>query len=418
MLNESASSFRSLGINEKLAAHLDTLKFVIPTPVQHQAIPIALQGKDLVGVAQTGTGKTLAFGLPMVQQLSTGRGIALVLVPTRELAIQVEQVLKDLCRPFGLKTAVIIGGASMPTQIAELRRQPRIIIATPGRLIDHLDKKTVLLFDAKFLVLDEADRMFDMGFAPQVKRILQVLPAKRQTLLFSATMPPEIVKIATQYMSTPFNVEIAPQGAAADKVTQELFIVRKNDKKDLVLKLLKTYAGTVLIFTRTKFGAKALTQQLRAHGHQAAEIHSNRSLSQRKEALEGFKSGRYRILIATDIAARGIDVTDIELVLNFDLPDESENYVHRIGRTARAGKTGHAISIATPEQGLNVRRIERLIRNEIAVSQHPEILSATFDYSQQEIKSPSRGGYGSRPSHGSRPASSSRPRFSSKPQRR
>lgn len=391
MSNDSSASFRGLGISEKLASVLDSLKFTIPTPVQEQAIPVAIQGKDLVGIAQTGTGKTLAFGIPMVHQLSSQRGMALVLVPTRELALQVAQVLDTICKPFGLKTSVIIGGSSMHNQISELRRHPRIIIATPGRLIDHLEQKTILLFDANFIVLDEADRMFDMGFEPQVKRILKVLPPKRQTMLFSATMPPGIVTIATQYMSLPVNVEVARQGAAADNVTQELFIIRKIDKKDLVIELLKKYAGTVLIFTRTKYGAKGLTQQLRNQGHKAAEIHSNRSLSQRKEALAGFKSGEYRILIATDIAARGIDVTDIELVINYDLPDESENYVHRIGRTARAGKAGHAISIATPEQGLNVKRIERLIRNELTVAQHPEILSATFDYSQKEEK-PQRGG--------------------------
>ena len=391
MSNDSSASFRGLGISEKLASVLDSLKFTIPTPVQEQAIPVAIQGKDLVGIAQTGTGKTLAFGIPMVHQLSSQRGMALVLVPTRELALQVAQVLDTICKPFGLKTSVIIGGSSMHNQISELRRHPRIIIATPGRLIDHLEQKTILLFDANFIVLDEADRMFDMGFEPQVKRILKVLPPKRQTMLFSATMPPGIVTIATQYMSLPVNVEVARQGAAADNVTQELFIIRKIDKKDLVIELLKKYAGTVLIFTRTKYGAKGLTQQLRNQGHKAAEIHSNRSLSQRKEALAGFKSGEYRILIATDIAARGIDVTDIELVINYDLPDESENYVHRIGRTARAGKAGHAISIATPEQGLNVKRIERLIRNELTVAQHPEILAATFDYSQKEEK-PQRGG--------------------------
>lgn len=391
MSNDSSASFRGLGISEKLASVLDSLKFTIPTPVQEQAIPIAVQGKDLVGIAQTGTGKTLAFGIPMVHQLAAQRGIALVLVPTRELALQVKQVLDSIAQPFGLKATVIIGGASMHNQIAELRRHPRIIIATPGRLIDHIDEKTVLLFDTRFLVLDEADRMFDMGFEPQVKRILKVLPPKRQTMLFSATMPPEIVTIATQYMTLPVNVEVARQGETADNITQELFIVRKIDKIDLVLELLKKYAGTVLIFTRTKYGAKGLTQQLRTKGHKAAEIHSNRSLSQRKEALAGFKSGEYRILIATDIAARGIDVTDIELVINYDLPDESENYVHRIGRTARAGKAGHAISIATPEQGLNVKSIERLIRNELTVAEHPEILSATFDYSLKEEK-PQRGG--------------------------
>ncbi|MFC1478933.1 DEAD/DEAH box helicase, partial [Candidatus Margulisiibacteriota bacterium] len=346
-----------------------------------------LEGKDIVGIAQTGTGKTLAFGIPIVQILSALRGNSLILVPTRELAIQVEEALSLLGQPFGIKTAVIIGGAPMHSQKMALKRRPRVIIATPGRLIDHIEQGSVLLFDVKLLVLDEADRMFDMGFAPQIMKILKYIPKNRQTMLFSATMPPEIVKIATQHMQLPMSVEIAPQGAPAENISQELFIVKKIHKKDLLSKLLTQYSGTVLVFTRTKYGARNLNRQLRNLGERSAEIHSDRTQSQRRMALEGFKDGRYRILIATDIAARGIDVTDIELVVNYDLPDDADNYVHRIGRTARAGKTGHAISFATPDQHKDIKEIERLIRIEIQVSQHPEMLNEKFDYSANPSKS-------------------------------
>lgn len=381
MNSDKHKSFHNLGITQKLVEYLDKLKFVTPTPIQHKAIPIALEGKDLVGIAQTGTGKTLAFGIPMVQILSALRGLGLVIVPTRELALQVNEAIRQLAQPFKLKTAVLIGGASFHNQVQLLRRNPQIIIATPGRLIDHIEKRTVLLFDLKILVLDEADRMFDMGFAPQIEKILRAVPRNKQTMLFSATMPPNIVKIATRNMQLPISIEIAPHGATADNISQELFILRKDHKRDLLEKLLTQHSGTVLIFTRTKLRAKLLARHLQDRGFRAAEIHSDRSLSQRRKALEGFKSGKFRILVATDIAARGIDVTDIAFVINYDLPDESENYVHRIGRTARAGKEGRAISFATPDQGRNIKQIQKLIRMEIKISQHPEILSEQFESS-------------------------------------
>lgn len=379
MNQEKKLSFHNLGINKRFVEYLDKLKFITPTPIQYKAIPIALEGKDLVGIAQTGTGKTLAFGIPMVQLISESNGIGLVLVPTRELALQVEETLFRLSKPLNLKTAVLIGGSSMYNQIQALKRQPKFIIATPGRLNDHIKRKTVLLFDVKMLVLDEADRMFDMGFAPQIESILRILPKNRQTMLFSATMPPKIVNIATRNMKLPISIEIARQGTTAENIAQELFIIKNQNKKDLLAKLLKQYTGTVLIFTRTKIGAHILTKFLKTQNQRAAEIHSDRSLAQRREALEGFKAGRYRILVATDIASRGIDVNNIELVVNYDLPDESENYVHRIGRTARAGKNGRAISFATPDQGKDVKYIEKLIRMEIKISEHPEILTEKFD---------------------------------------
>lgn len=354
------------------------MKFSVPTPIQHKAIPIAVEGNDIIGIAQTGTGKTLAFGIPMIQRLSQNLSRGLVLVPTRELAIQVEETIYKLCYPFGMKTAVLIGGASMYHQINSLRRNPRVIIATPGRLLDHLNQKILRLDNVSILVLDEADRMLDMGFAPQIEKILAQLQRERQTMLFSATIPEKIVKIATSHMKLPISVEIARSGTAAEKVTQELFIIKKEEKPKLLIKLLEQYRGTVLIFSRTKRAASVITSGLRTAGFSSAEIHSNRSLSQRREALEGFKTGKYRILVATDIAARGIDVKGIELVVNYDLPDDPENYVHRIGRTARAGHEGRAISFATPDQRGEVKNIERLIRNALPISQHPEFHSTGF----------------------------------------
>jgi ATP-dependent RNA helicase RhlE len=371
LLNNNAKhSFYELGVAPKVLEILDRLKFKIPTPIQYKAIPIASEGKDMIGIAQTGTGKTLAFAIPMIQQLAQKHGRGLVLVPTRELAIQVNEVFQKLAPAFNMRTVVLIGGASLINQIIELRKNPRIIIATPGRLNDLLDRQNIRLDDANILVLDEADRMLDMGFAPQIDRILKNVPRERQTMLFSATMPQEIVKIATHHMKLPVRVEMARAGTAAEKVTHELFFVRKEEKSELLKKVLAQYHGSVLVFCRTRHGARKIARHVRSMGHNSAEIHSDRTLGQRQEAMAGFKSGRYRVLVATDIAARGIDVVGIEVVINYDLPDEAENYVHRIGRTGRAGHPGHAIAFATPEQRKDVRAIEQLIRVALPVSKH------------------------------------------------
>ncbi|MBU1712271.1 MAG: DEAD/DEAH box helicase, partial [Proteobacteria bacterium] len=304
-------------------------------------------------------------GLPIIQRLIRHGGRGLILLPTRELAMQVEEALQNIGRSFGLRTAIIIGGAPINQQIKSLRKNPHVVIGTPGRIIDHIEKRTIKLDDVKVLVLDEADRMLDMGFAPQIRKILHVVPTNRQTMLFSATMPSDIVKIATQHMKRPTHVEVARQGTPAELVVQEIYIVAKNQKKDLLGKLLKQYAGTVLIFSRTKHGAKKICQDLIRMGHSAAEIHSNRSLSQRTQALDGFKKGKYRVLVATDIAARGIDVQGIALVLNYDVPEYAEDYVHRIGRTGRAGMVGHAITFIMPSQSDKLRKIERLIETKL-----------------------------------------------------
>lgn len=376
---DNKHTFYGLGIAPKILQILERMKFKHPTPIQFKSIPIGIEGKDIIGVAQTGTGKTLAFGIPMIQRLVQDQTLGLVVVPTRELALQVDETISKIARPFGIKTAVLIGGASMNNQLRALRRQPRVVIATPGRLNDHLNQKTIRLGHVKVFVLDEADRMLDMGFMPQIESIIKHLPAERQTLLFSATIPEKIVKIAAKYMKLPIGVEIAPSGTAAKNIAQELFIIKKEEKPKLLEKLLYDYRGTVLIFSRTKRGATRITRGLKHLGHRAAEIHSDRSLRQRREALDGFKSGKYRILVATDIAARGIDVKGIELVINYDLPDDSENYVHRIGRTGRAGHEGRAISFATPDQRGDVRNIERVMKKTLPIVKHPEVPSAAFD---------------------------------------
>lgn len=367
------SGFSGLGIAPSLLEVVAKLNYKTPTPIQLQAIPIALQGKDLVGVAQTGTGKTLAFGIPLIQRLNQIDGNGLIVLPTRELALQVNEVLNKLGSKLGFKTVVIIGGMPIRPQIQALGRNPDIIIATPGRLIDHLQQKTVNLKNVKMVILDEADRMLDMGFAPQIKKILQEIPKERQTMLFSATLGPEIMRMATSFLKLPIRIEVAPTGSIAEHLTQEIFIIHKDDKNRLVEKLLDQYLGTTLVFTRTKHGAKKLARAIRDMNHRAVEIHSNRSLSQRTEAMAGFKSGKYRVLIATDIASRGIDVTNIELVINYDLPTNTEDYIHRIGRTARAGVAGHAISLVSPEQRKELRDIERLIKKTLPVSKVPEL---------------------------------------------
>ncbi len=367
-----------MGIAPKILDVLELIKFKVPTPIQFKAIPLAIEGKDVIGVAQTGTGKTHAFAIPMVQRLIQGRGVGLVLAPTRELAIQIDEAFQGFSSVFGMKTACLIGGAPMEGQTQALRRNPCIVIATPGRLLDHMSQWNFLPDNVTMLVLDEADRMLDMGFAPQITKILRFLPKDRQTMLFSATIPQEIVEIAARHMKLPVSVEIAPSGTTAEHVTQELFIVKKETKPRLLRKLLAQYHGSVLLFSRTKYNACNIKVSIRNMGYSVAEIHSNRSLAQRREALDGFKSGRYKVLVATDIAARGIDVTGIELVVNYDLPEDAENYVHRIGRTARAGCRGHAISFATPDQGRDVRAIEKIIMSTLPLSKHPEMPPEEF----------------------------------------
>lgn len=360
-----SNGFAALGVSEKLVAALERRNITTPSPIQTQAIPPAIEGKDVVGIAQTGTGKTFAFGLPALMRISRSKGLALILLPTRELALQVDEELRKVAGGFGLRSAVIIGGASMGRQKQELFRKPHVIIATPGRLIDHMEQRSLSLNQVNTLILDEADRMLDMGFWPQIRRIIEAVPTDRQTMLFSATMPREVMELASKHMHTPVRIEIAPQGTTAERVEQEVVIVDRRAKNQELEEILTAQTGSVLVFTRMKFGAKRLAAALRRMGFTADELHGDRSLAQRKKALADFKTGKVRVLVATDIAARGIDVKGIALVVNYDLPDQTEDYVHRIGRTGRAGKAGRAVSFVQPDEMGDLRMIERLIRTQL-----------------------------------------------------
>lgn len=357
-----AAGFAALGLAPETLSTLSRNAYAVPTPIQSAAIPAALSGRDLIGIAQTGTGKTLAFALPLVERMLAGKTRrALVVAPTRELALQIDETLQKVAAPRGIKSTVVIGGASMNRQREDLGRRPRIVVATPGRLLDHMGQGLSLSeFDA--VVLDEADRMLDMGFAPSIRRILAGLPSKRHTMLFSATFPSEIERISADYLRDPIRVEVAAAGTAAERVEQELRLVALEQKGPLLGEILAGHSGTTLVFARTRHGARKLARVVRNFGHSAAELHSDRSLAQRKAALDAFKRGEVRVLVATDIAARGIDVKGIGLVVNYDLPDNPEDYVHRIGRTGRAGASGRAVTFALAEQERDVRDIERTMR--------------------------------------------------------
>ncbi|TSC56453.1 MAG: DEAD/DEAH box helicase [Parcubacteria group bacterium Gr01-1014_18] len=378
MMNNEPKSpklFSELGILPEILSALGS-RFVTPTPIQEKVIPIAFGGKDVVGIAQTGTGKTLAFGIPMIQRLFLEKGQALILVPTRELAIQVEEMINRLARAVGFKTAVLIGGMPIYNQIKALKAGATIVIATPGRLADHLKQRTYSLNPLKIVVLDEADRMFDIGFGPEIKRILDACPKERQTLLFSATLSADLSAVASRYLRAPVRVEVAPQGSTVDLIHQSAYMIDREKKMQLLDHMLGEHKGTVLVFVRTKHSAKRITTAIRSMGHWVTELHSNRSLAQRRDSLAGFKSGKYRVLVCTDIASRGIDVKDISLVINFDLPDNNDDYVHRIGRTGRAGSFGKAISFASHHEKSDLRQIERLMRKPIPIVGLPPVLPA------------------------------------------
>lgn len=362
-ITPTISGFAPLGISMPLLQRLAGQGISEPTPIQSGAIPQVLTGRDLIGLANTGTGKTLAFALPMAQLLGKGE-IGLVLAPTRELAQQIEETFRSL----GLKSALIVGGAGYRGQVNALRSNPQIIVATPGRFMDLMEQDAIRLERITIATLDEADRMLDMGFARAIRTILGALICRRQTLLFSATMPTQIEDLARVHLTNPAKVKVSDDSSTPDLVEQELLFLDFDHKPMVLADLLDEHEGTVLVFSRTRHGAKKLARTIRGQGHTAAEIHADRSLSQRREALAGFKSGDYRILVATDIAARGIDVKGISLVVNYDLPETPEDYVHRIGRTGRAGAKGRAITLALPEQTANVRQIERLLGSSLELS--------------------------------------------------
>lgn len=371
-------NFNDLQLIDPIAKALKEEGYTQPTPIQEKSIPHILQGRDLLGTAQTGTGKTAAFAIPILQNLATksqkNNNIkVLILTPTRELAIQIDESFKSYGRHLRLRNLVVFGGVKQGSQETALKRGVDILVATPGRLLDFISQGIISLKHLEVFVLDEADRMLDMGFVHDVKRIIKLLPPKRQTLFFSATFPEEINKLANSMLTNPVKVEVAPVSATADTIQQKVYFVDKNDKLDLLTHILqKDIKESVLVFSRTKHGADKIARKLQSHKISAEAIHGNKSQNARQNALSNFKSGKTRILVATDIAARGIDIDELKYVVNFELSDVSETYVHRIGRTGRAGAEGSSISFVDGLDLLNLKNTEKLIGKKIPVEKdHP-----------------------------------------------
>ena len=367
-------SFDNLGLSPVIKHNLHGLGYRVPTPVQAKAIPLALEGRDVIGSAQTGTGKTVAFGLPMIERLVLRANAtplkprqprALVLTPTRELALQVKEFLTGFSRKTGLSSVAIFGGVGMQPQIDALKRGVHIVVATPGRLIDHMEQRNVDLSAIEILTVDEADRMMDMGFLPPLRRILSALPKQRQTLLFSATFPEPIRALAVKFMINPAEVQAAAPNSAAATVSHRVHRVHHDRKRDLLVHLLKQNGGQTLVFCRTKRGSDRLCRHLASSGLRAAAIHGDKSQNARTQALRDFKCGKTHVLVATDIAARGLDIEQLPLVINFDLPMVAEDYIHRIGRTGRAGAEGQAVSLVSHHEMDQLRGIQRLIKTDM-----------------------------------------------------
>jgi ATP-dependent RNA helicase RhlE len=372
-------NFETLGLAPALLRALADQGYTEPTPIQTAAIPVALAGRDLLAGAQTGTGKTAAFALPLLDRMyiSARRAAqpktprALVLTPTRELAAQVHDSVRTYGRHLGVKSTTVFGGVGMPAQVDALRRGVEILVATPGRLIDHIERRSVNLSGIEILVLDEADRMLDMGFMPAIRRILGALPSRRITWLFSATFAPEIKALASQFMQNPVEIQVSKANSVAPTVTHRVHPVDAARKRDLLLHLLENDARQTLVFGRTKHGADKLAKTLEKAGLRATAIHGNKSQSQRTRALADFKNGKVAVLVATDIAARGLDIDQLPMVINFELPMVAEDYIHRIGRTGRAGTEGLAISLVSHEEEGRLRDISRLLKQDIAIEPVP-----------------------------------------------
>jgi ATP-dependent RNA helicase RhlE len=378
------TAFTALGLSDALAFGVQEMGYVNPTPIQAQAIPVVLRGGDVIGSAQTGTGKTAAFALPIIQRLGThGKLRCLILEPTRELALQVEEAFQKFAKFTDLQVTIVYGGVGYGKQTEDLRRGMDILAATPGRLLDHLEQGNCSLANIDILVLDEVDRMLDMGFLPDVKRIVQKCPKERQTLFFTATLPPELEQLAGWALRDPVKVEIGRQRSPAETVTHAFYPVVASQKFDLLQLLLEqTDFKSVLIFSRTRMGADRIAHRLTSKGHTVGVMHSDRNQRERIEALEGFKSGKYEVLVATDIAARGLDIAGVSHVINYDVPENAEDYVHRIGRTGRAQNTGDAFTLVTEEDVRDARSIERYMGVAVErkkIEGFPYIYSALFD---------------------------------------
>ncbi|HET7457587.1 MAG TPA: DEAD/DEAH box helicase [Gemmatimonadaceae bacterium] len=372
------TTFAELGLAPEVLEAVRDAGYTHPTPIQEQAIPLARKGRDLIGLAQTGTGKTAAFTLPIIDRLIGGptRTRALILTPTRELCVQVEESFRKYGAHSGIDCVAVYGGVPIDPQEQALRAGVAAVVATPGRLLDHLERQNVVFDDLEVLVLDEADRMLDMGFAPQINRIVSQIPPYRQTLLFSATMPPEVEALARKYLRKPVVVQVGRRSMAASTVTHAVYPVPRERKSELLVELLKKdEMDSVLIFTRTKHGADRVVRHLERVGISATAMHADKTQPQRTKALEGFKDGSIRVLVATDIAQRGLDVSGISHVINYDVPQQAEDYVHRIGRTGRAATTGDAFTFMSPDEIAMVRTIEHTIGQKI-----PRISVPGYDF--------------------------------------
>lgn len=368
--------FESLGLPAKLLQSLARMQFTTPTPIQAMAIPLALAGRDILGSAQTGTGKTGAFGIPLIVKLMEDpHAGAIVMTPTRELAAQVLALLQQLIPVATIKTALLIGGEPLPKQFRQLAVNPQIIVGTPGRINDHLVRGTLKLARTRFLVLDETDRMLDMGFGVQIDKIVAHLPKERQTMMFSATMPEEIVRLSGKYLKSPERIAIGSTIAPSTQIKQEMIQVSETDKYMRLLAELEARTGSIIVFVKTKHGSKRLAERLNTTSHSADAIHGNLQQNKRDRVIQSFRDKKYRILVATDVAARGLDIPHIEHVINFDLPQCPEDYIHRIGRTARAGASGNAINLVTPEDHDKWNAIHRLMNPGNRVAPLPRSLS-------------------------------------------
>ena len=414
--------FDTLGLAPALNAALSRAGFTKPTPIQNQAIPLALEGHDILGLAQTGTGKTLAFGLPLIEHLLAApsrpapkTAKALILAPTRELVNQIAESLRVLTGKTKLHVATVVGGQSIGAQIKTLSRGTDILVATPGRLIDLMDRRAVDLRTVKHLVLDEADQMLDLGFIHALRKIAPRLGTPRQTMLFSATMPKQMEELSRSYLTDPKRVQVAPPGKIADKITQSVHFHEKSEKPAKLRGILSgDLDATTLVFARTKHGAEKLSKSLIADGYNAASIHGNKTQGQRDRAIKGFRDGRTTVLVATDVASRGIDIKGVTYVINYDLPEVPDSYVHRIGRTARAGREGEAIAFCSPEEAGLLRQIQRLMKFDIPVA------SGTFPTGGREgrpVRRPNqhkrggqKNGFGAAKSRGDKPARNKRGR--------
>lgn len=354
--------FSGFGLAPKLLQALARMKFDTPTPIQEMAIPLALSGRDILGSAQTGTGKTGAFGIPIIAKLiDNPESAAIIMTPTRELATQVMAALQQMIPIQTIRTALLIGGEAMPRQFRQLQGNPRLIVGTPGRINDHLERKTLRLNNARFLVLDETDRMLDMGFGPQIEKIVAHMPRERQTMMFSATLPQGIVKMSNRYLNNPERISAGSLIMAAPNIEQELIRITDAEKYPRLLERLSENKGSVIIFVRTKYGTEKLADKLTRQNYRAEAIHGDLKQMRRDRVLQGFRDKKFQILVATDLAARGLDVPHIEVVINYDLPQCPEDYIHRIGRTARAGASGKAINLLTPADGVKWKAIHRLM---------------------------------------------------------